>query len=57
MARLGVDGVTILGVLGEANRLLDREREALIRTAVQAAGRAARHRRHQPQRHRGGARR
>jgi 4-hydroxy-tetrahydrodipicolinate synthase len=39
MARLGVDGVTVLGVLGEANRMLDREREALIRTAVQAAER------------------
>ena len=38
MAGLEVDGITILGVLGEANRLLDREREALIRTAVQAAG-------------------
>ena len=38
MARLGVDGVTILGVLGEANRLLDREREQLIQTAVKAAG-------------------
>lgn len=38
IAGLGVDGVTILGVLGEANRLLDREREALIRTAVSAAG-------------------
>ena len=37
MAGLGVDGVTVLGVLGEANRMLDREREALIRTAVQAA--------------------
>ena len=36
-AGLGVDGVTVLGVLGEANRMLDREREALIRTAVQAA--------------------
>lgn len=35
---LGVDGITILGVLGEANRLLDREREQLIRTAVAAAG-------------------
>lgn len=35
---LGVDGITILGVLGEANRLLDREREHLIRTAVAAAG-------------------
>jgi 4-hydroxy-tetrahydrodipicolinate synthase len=35
---LGVDGITILGVLGEANRLLDHERETLIRTAVAAAG-------------------
>lgn len=35
---LDVDGITILGVLGEANRLLDREREALIRAAVAAAG-------------------
>jgi 4-hydroxy-tetrahydrodipicolinate synthase len=38
MAALGVDGVTILGVLGEANRMLDREREELIATAVRAAG-------------------
>jgi 4-hydroxy-tetrahydrodipicolinate synthase len=37
MAGLGMDGVTVLGVLGEANRLLDGEREALIRTAVKAA--------------------
>lgn len=37
MAELGVDGVTILGVLGESNRLLDHEREALIKTAVHAA--------------------
>ena len=35
---LGIDGITILGVLGEANRLLDGERESLIRTAVAAAG-------------------
>ncbi|MEO8005752.1 MAG: dihydrodipicolinate synthase family protein [Betaproteobacteria bacterium] len=39
MGSLAVDGITILGVLGEANRLIDREREALIRTAVEAAGR------------------
>ncbi len=39
MATLGVDGVTILGVLGESNRMLDREREQLVRTGVQAAGR------------------
>lgn len=38
MASLGVDGVTILGVLGESNRLIDKEREALIQTAVAAAG-------------------
>jgi 4-hydroxy-tetrahydrodipicolinate synthase len=38
MAGIGVEGVTILGVLGEANRLLDAERERLIRTAVAAAG-------------------
>lgn len=38
MASLGVDGITILGVLGEANRLLDHEREELIRAAVAAAG-------------------
>jgi len=38
MRKLGVDGVTILGVLGESNRLLDAEREALIRTAIAAAG-------------------
>jgi 4-hydroxy-tetrahydrodipicolinate synthase len=36
-ADIGVDGVTILGVLGESNRLLDSEREQLIRTAVNAA--------------------
>ena len=38
MAQIGVEGVTILGVLGESNRLLDREREELIKTAVNAAG-------------------
>jgi 4-hydroxy-tetrahydrodipicolinate synthase len=38
MAGLGVDGITILGVLGEASRLLDGERAELIRTAVAAAG-------------------
>ena len=42
MADIGVDGVTILGVLGESNRLTDDEREQLIRTAViAAAGRIA----------------
>jgi 4-hydroxy-tetrahydrodipicolinate synthase len=34
MIGLGVDGITILGVLGESNRLTDREREILIRQAV-----------------------
>jgi len=34
MLALGVDGVTILGVLGESNRLTDRERESLIQGAV-----------------------
>jgi 4-hydroxy-tetrahydrodipicolinate synthase len=38
MAEIGVDGVTILGVLGESNRLGDNERERLIRVAVSAAG-------------------
>lgn len=38
LARLGVDGVTVLGVLGEANRMLDYEREQVIRTTVAAAG-------------------
>ena len=37
MRSIDVDGVTILGVLGESNRLTDKEREALIRTAVAAA--------------------
>lgn len=37
MAGLGVDGVTILGVLGESNRMLDREREILIARSVAAA--------------------
>ncbi|RJP17935.1 MAG: dihydrodipicolinate synthase family protein [Deltaproteobacteria bacterium] len=38
MADIGVDGVTILGVLGESGRMVDAERERLIRTAVAAAG-------------------
>lgn len=37
MADAGVNGVTILGVLGEADRLLDAERREVIRTAVTAA--------------------
>jgi 4-hydroxy-tetrahydrodipicolinate synthase len=35
MAGIGVDGVTVLGVLGESNRLNDEERDTLIRTAVE----------------------
>jgi 4-hydroxy-tetrahydrodipicolinate synthase len=35
---LGVEGITVLGVLGEANRLTDAERAQVIRTAVAAAG-------------------
>jgi len=37
MVEIGVDGVTVLGVLGESNRMLDKEREQLISTAVRAA--------------------
>ena len=37
MIGFGVDGVTILGVLGEANRLTDRERADLVDVAVQTA--------------------
>ncbi|MGE3856222.1 MAG: dihydrodipicolinate synthase family protein [Dehalococcoidia bacterium] len=38
MARIGVDGVTVLGVLGESNRMTDRDREAIVRASVEAAG-------------------
>lgn len=38
MAATGADGITVLGVLGESNRLSDREREQVIATAVTAAG-------------------
>lgn len=38
MMELGADGITILGVLGESNRLSDHEREALIKAAVATAG-------------------
>jgi 4-hydroxy-tetrahydrodipicolinate synthase len=38
MARIGVQGVTVLGVLGEANRMSDRDREAIIRAAVDEVG-------------------
>jgi 4-hydroxy-tetrahydrodipicolinate synthase len=39
MIGIGVDGVTILGVLGESNRLNDAERERLIETAVEVVNR------------------
>jgi 4-hydroxy-tetrahydrodipicolinate synthase len=39
MLELGVDGVTILGVLGESNRLNDEERRTLIEAAVAAIAR------------------
>ena len=39
MIAIGVDGVTILGVLGESNRLNDHEREQLIETAVETVRR------------------
>ena len=38
MQDIGAQGVTILGVLGEANRLDDAERELVITSAIQAAG-------------------
>jgi 4-hydroxy-tetrahydrodipicolinate synthase len=34
----GVDGITILGVLGEADKLTERERDDVIVTTVEAAG-------------------
>lgn len=37
-ARVGVEGITVLGVLGESNRLTEAERGRVIATAVQAAG-------------------
>lgn len=39
MQDIGVQGITILGVLGEANRLSDHERELIISSAIEAAGR------------------
>ena len=38
MVNMKVDGITILGVLGESNRLSDHEREALIKAAVATVG-------------------
>lgn len=38
MKQAGVDGITILGVLGEANRLTDAERQSIVDVAVEAAG-------------------
>src|SRR4029079_4773074 len=39
MLGIGVDGVTVLGVLGESNRMSDEERHTLIETAVTVVGR------------------
>jgi 4-hydroxy-tetrahydrodipicolinate synthase len=36
-AEIGANGVTLLGVLGESNRLTDSERSAIVRTGVAAA--------------------
>ena len=38
MATAGANGVTVLGVLGESNRMTDRDREQIIETSVAAAG-------------------
>ncbi len=38
MVEFAVDGITILGVLGEANRLTDGERAEVIEACVEAAG-------------------
>ncbi len=38
MREIKVNGITILGVLGEANRLTDNERTSVIRATVEAAG-------------------
>jgi 4-hydroxy-tetrahydrodipicolinate synthase len=35
---VGVDAITVLGLLGESNRLTDQERERIIATALKAAG-------------------
>jgi 4-hydroxy-tetrahydrodipicolinate synthase len=37
MGDIGVEGITILGVLGESNRMMDKERETLIARTVAAA--------------------
>jgi len=42
MASAGADGATVVGVLGESNRLTDAERESLVRCAVEAASTAGR---------------
>lgn len=42
MVKAGCDGVTILGVLGESNRLVDAERSALITTAIEVSKNAGR---------------
>jgi len=38
MIGIGVDGITVLGVLGESNRLCDEERAAVVERAVSVVG-------------------
>ncbi len=37
MNLIKVDGITVLGVLGESNRLIERERDQIISEAVRVA--------------------
>ena len=37
LVSVGIDGITILGVMGEAGKLLDSERDEIIRAAVEAS--------------------
>lgn len=37
MVEAGVNGITVMGVLGESNRVVDPEREKLIQTAIRVA--------------------
>jgi 4-hydroxy-tetrahydrodipicolinate synthase len=37
LKKIGVDGLTLFGILGEANRLSDADREAILATALEAA--------------------
>ena len=37
LVELGIDGITILGVMGEASKLIDSERDEIITRSVEAA--------------------